>query len=79
MSKFEVWHDRELAGFRIDGRISDRDLMFDSREAVAEAKRQIIAAIVDKIMEKLSPQLEKAISETFKEFNKECRDDDKMS
>lgn len=76
MSKFECWHDRMNAGFRVEGRISDKDLMFSPREAVEAAKRAIIAAIVDRMMEKLSPHLDEALHQMFVSFNKENKSDE---
>lgn len=65
MSRIEIRQNRDCARFEISGHITERDLCFDPSEAVLAAKRQLIGAIVDRLMERLGPRLDKAIEEAF--------------
>ena len=71
MSLIETKYDSLLRRFEITGCISERDIAFSATEAVLSIKRQLVSSIVDHIMERLSPELDKAIEEAFKNFGKE--------
>lgn len=69
-TQFEVWQDRDNQRTQFRGSISDRDLSMNPKEIVAEVKQGIISAIVSQVMEKLSPELDRAIEAAFCESQK---------
>ena len=60
MSNLTAWKNERLQGFEIRG-------VFDPREAVVLVKQELIKAVVDQLMERIGPKLDKALADTFRE------------
>ncbi len=71
MSLIETRYDLRCHRYDITGHINEKDLTFSPAEAILAVKRELVSSIVEHIMERLSPELDRAIETAFTNFGKE--------
>ncbi len=65
MSFLQARHDSVQRRYDIRGTILDKELAFSSNEAVLTIKQELVNAVVEHMMTKLTPHLDRAIEQAF--------------
>ena len=66
--QFDSW--RECYGYVVKGYVSDREIMAEPRQMSHHIRSALASAIVDRIMERLWPQIDEAITASLSKWQK---------